>query len=76
LYEEEVDFVNDPDKMTEFPYTLRSAVCFWSLHKLPQLADKGEAAQDVDRITKVINAKTNSYADRRKNFATALKIFT
>jgi putative chitinase len=77
LYEDDtIDFVNKPDLVMEFPYTLRSAICYWLINKLPSLADRGKLPQDVDRITKVVNAKTDSYNARQKNFAAALDAFT
>ena len=55
-----------------FPYTVRSAVCFWIEHGLQNLADGGKTDENVDRITKVINKDTDSYANRRANFKAAL----
>ena len=45
LYGDAVDFEADPDKMEDFPYTVRSAVCFWIEHGLQYLADKPPASQ-------------------------------
>lgn len=70
-----VDFVDDPDAMGVFPGSVRSAVAFWVMNGLHKLADRGTTGADVDRITAVINAKTDSYADRRANFITALNAF-
>lgn len=70
-----VDFVANPDAVASFPGSLRSAVGYWILRGLHNLADKGVAGADVDRITTVINSKTDSYADRRANFALALNAF-
>ena len=66
------DFVANPDLMAGFPGAVRSAVGFWVLHGLPALADMGTGDADIDRITAIINLHTDSYADRRSNFATAL----
>ena len=71
LYGDAVDFEADPDKMEDFPYTVRSAVCFWIEHGLQYLADKGEIDANVDSITQAINLDTDSYANRRANFKTA-----
>ena len=77
LYEDDtIDFVNKPDLVMEFPYSLRSAVCFWLIHSLPALADRGKLPQDVDRITRVVNKNTDSYNARQKNFAAALEAFS
>jgi putative chitinase len=67
-----VDFVANPDAMASFPGTIRSAVGFWVRNGLPALANQGGTAADVDRITRVINSSTDSYAARRQNFALAL----
>lgn len=75
LYGDAVDFEANPEKMEEFPFTVRSAVCFWIEHGLQSLADKGETDAAVDSITEVINLNTDSYANRRSNFKTALDAF-
>ncbi|MBB3194045.1 glycoside hydrolase family 19 protein [Roseateles terrae] len=71
----QVDFEKTPELMGEFPYAVRSAVCFWLDHKLHELADMGDKPADVDRITKVINLHTKSYAARRENFTTTHATF-
>lgn len=70
-----VDFEATPDLMADFPYSLRSAVCFWIENKLPALADAGSGDAQVDAITAVINQDTDSYAARRAHFATAWVAF-
>lgn len=71
----DVDFVANPDLVGTFPYTVRSAVCFWIQHGLPKLADNGSTDADVDAITAVINKNTNSYDQRRENFQQAVQAF-
>jgi hypothetical protein len=71
----EVDFEMSPELLEQFPYTIRSAVCFWNLHKLYCLADHGPDPRNVDEITAVINKLTNSYENRRRNFAQAYSVF-
>jgi predicted chitinase len=68
-----VDFVADPDSMAALPGSIRSAVGFWVENGLPAVANKGGTAADVDAVTHVINAKTDSYADRRQNFTLAMQ---
>ena len=75
LYGGAVDFVADPDKMVDFPYDVRSAVCYWIMNGLQHLADRGKTDANVDSITQVINRKTTTYADRRTNFKTANDAF-
>ena len=70
-----VDFVTNPDQVASFPFSVRSAVCFWTQHGLPALADQGSSDLNVDAITAVINKGTDSYGDRRDNFHKAIKVF-
>lgn len=70
-----VDFVANPELVATFPYTVRSAVCFWIQHGLPEKADNGSADANVDAITAVINKNTDSYDERRENFHKAWQIF-
>jgi putative chitinase len=67
-YSDKVDFVANPELLEQFPYNVRSAVCFWNSHGLPKLADAGDKPADVDAITAVVNKHTKSYAARRSNF--------
>lgn len=71
-----VDFEATPEKLADFPYSLRSAVCFWVQNKLHLKADVGSSDADVDAITSVVNKATSSYAQRRENFATAFAAFS
>lgn len=71
-----IDFETTPQLMSEFPYSVRSAVCFWVGHRLHKLADHGHAPADVDRITAVVNLRTDSYENRRNNFTVANHVFS
>lgn len=71
----QISFVAEPGIVAKFPYSLRSAVCFWTLHRLHLLADKGHGDDEVDRITSVVNKKTKSYPARREHFRQAYRIF-
>lgn len=64
----DVDFEQSPDRMESFPFYLRSAVCFWIMHGLEKMADKGATDAVVDSITAVINKRTDSYGARRDHF--------
>ena len=70
-----VDFVGQPDAMGAFPGALRSAIGFWTMNKLPALADRGAQDADIDRITAVVNLRTDSYVQRRANFRACLNAF-
>jgi len=63
-----VDFEQNPELVKDFPYSARSAVCFWVMNGLPTVADRGSGDADVDAVTAVVNAGTNSYGDRRAHF--------
>jgi len=69
------DFVANPDQVASFPYSVRSAVCFWIQHGLPALADHGSSDLNVDAITAVVNKGTDSYGERRNNFHQAFQVF-
>lgn len=66
-----LDFEQAPQKLEEFPYDLRSAICFWVMNGLPTKADRGSTDGDVDAVTAVINKLTNTYAERRAHFHAA-----
>lgn len=70
-----VDLEANPALVSEFPYSVRAAVCFWLEHGCPALADKGSKPEDVDRITAVVNKGTKSYEHRRSHFVDAWKAF-
>jgi len=65
------DYVANPALMEQFPHTVRAAVCYWIQNGLDKKADLGSQDADVDRITRVINSKTDTYDERRANFKVA-----
>ena len=75
IYGDGADFVVNPELMEKFPYTVRSAVCYWIENKLDKLADKGDKPENVDAITAVINKSTDSYGNRRGNFVLTYATF-
>lgn len=67
--EGKVDFINDPDKVCEFPYFIRSAVWFWIARSIYSKADNGARDSDIDAITEKVNGDAkDAAADRRHNF--------
>jgi predicted chitinase len=62
------DFISNSDLVAEIKYATRSAIYFWIANGLPELADEGFADGVVDKITAVINLKTDSYTARSSNF--------
>ena len=86
---ESVDFLSNPDLVSKFPYSLRSAVFFWVVNNCWDAADGGIGDSVVDRVTKIVNpgeisnheaGKYKSIEDpvliRRKNVKLAYAAFT
>lgn len=66
--QEVVDFETNPDLLVQPKYAARSAAYFWVDRNLPEKADQGETATQVNAITEVVNLHTDSYAARVENF--------
>lgn len=49
------DFEASPDLLTEFPYSLRSAVWFWAGNGCMKPADTGITDTNVDSVTAIVN---------------------
>ncbi len=64
-----VDFVNNPDWLTQPQYLLEAAGWFWKKNRLNDLADK----DDVRAISKSINGGYNGLADREHNLSVLKK---
>jgi putative chitinase len=73
----DIDFLANPDAAKQFPYTVRSAVCYWLWNKLPARADLGSTDANVNAITDVINRNTDqdSRQNRINNFKLAYGVF-
>ncbi|CAQ85071.1 chitinase class i family protein, partial [Photorhabdus asymbiotica] len=63
-----IDFLDEPSKLEEAVYCIRSAVYFWLRENLFKIADQGNDDSTVDKITAKINFHTDSYEERRKQF--------
>ncbi|EJL88213.1 hypothetical protein [Pantoea sp. GM01] len=63
-----VNFVEEPVKLEEAKYCVRSAIYFWLREELFKIADEGNNGSIVDRITAKVNLHTDSYAKRRGHF--------
>lgn len=50
------DFLNAPDLVGRFPYTLRSAVYFWVDNDCWKAADSGVTNEAIDAVTKIVNS--------------------
>lgn len=53
---EQIDFVANPDLVSQFPYSVRSAVVFWLKNECWKAADKGMNDASVDAVTKIVNS--------------------
>jgi predicted chitinase len=68
--EDKVNFVENPDLLTQIKYATRSAINFWLSKKIYEIADKGPTPQVVNLVTDIVNKGTQSRGDRVKNFET------
>lgn len=59
-----IDFINNPDLLSQEVNAMISAVWYWNKNKLNSLAD----ANDITKITKRINGGLNGFADRNAKF--------
>lgn len=53
---QKVDFVESPDLVAQFPYTLRSAVYFWLSTGCWRAADGGINEVSIDAVTSIVNS--------------------
>jgi len=60
-----IDFVNNPDMLSQEANAMISAVWYWNKHKLNSLAD----LNDITKITKKINGGLNAFEDRKRLFS-------
>ncbi len=70
-----VDFVTYPEALTTVLGGMLSAMAFWSMNDISQKADGGSEGANVDAVTRVINALTKSYPERRSSFDRAKTAF-
>ncbi|WP_157662687.1 hypothetical protein [Sulfuriferula sp. AH1] len=56
LWGEDVDFIAHPDKVSEMPYAIRSAVVFWVYKHCWQAADAGMNDAAIDAVTHIVNS--------------------
>ena len=66
--EDIVNFEENPELLTQPKYAVRSAAYFWVTRGIPEIADKGAKANQVNAITAIVNKNTDSYAKRVANF--------
>jgi predicted chitinase len=70
-----IDIIKRQDDILTIRGALISAMAFWSMNGLHNLAAKGGMDKVVDSITAKVNFYTDSYAERKGNFKTTKKIF-
>ena len=63
-YQEEVDFLKNPELVAKPPYNARSAIYFWDDHNLYKYADK----DDANAISRIVNPGDISTFPRRKQY--------
>ena len=63
-YQEEVDFLKNPELVAKPPYNARSAIYFWDDHNLYKYADK----DDANAISRILNPGDISTFPRRKQY--------
>lgn len=56
LWGEDIDFIAHPDKVSEMPYAIRSAVVFWVYKHCWQAADAGMNDAAIDAVTHIVNS--------------------
>lgn len=59
----DVDFVSDPEMVTQGGYPGLVSVLYWADHNLNAIADMGDG-EPYEPITRAINGGTNGFADR------------
>lgn len=62
------DFLLNPEKVMEFPYSLRFATWFWVSKKIYFKADEGVTGAAVAAVTRIINPPQHNLAQLTKNF--------
>jgi len=83
-----INFVEKPELLSEWPYTLRSAISYWVRNECYKIADNGIDDKSIDGVTKKINpgeidknlagsyeGKTNPVVNRRSYVKLAYKSF-
>lgn len=65
---ENINFIDNPEKLEEPKYAARSAIYFWLKNSLYEIAEHGVEPNNVNSITAIINQYTSSYAERRNQF--------
>jgi predicted chitinase len=64
--DEDLDFENNPDLLTQIKYAVRSAAFFWVTNGLHVQADLGPTSQTVEKITDIVNFHTDSNSRNKR----------
>lgn len=65
------NFEIEPERLSEFPWALLSALVYWDTHKLNRLADN----DDIRSITRVVNGGLLGFSDRKIYLERAKRIW-
>lgn len=65
----------DASNINNYREGVIASMAYWHYSGLNARADMGTGEAEVNSITSVINSRTNSYAERRQHFRTALTAF-
>ncbi|MHC8384670.1 glycoside hydrolase family 19 protein [Pseudomonas sp. LB3P14] len=74
LPEETIDIVANPDQLLDTKTGLLSAMGFWEWQHLNNKVAPN--VESTDNITKIVNLKTESYAERRTHFTEIYQVFS
>jgi predicted chitinase len=74
LPEETIDIVANPDQLLDTKIGLLSAMGFWEWQHLNNKVAPN--VESTDNITKIVNLKTESYAERRTHFTEIYQVFS
>ena len=68
------DFVNQPEKVNEMPYAVRSAIWFWLNHRV-YTGDRGNGYADVVLVTAKVNGRDMGLPERQSAYRICEEVF-
>lgn len=72
LPEEVINIVSNPNQLLDTKIGFVSAMGFWEWQNINVIAGADE--ESTDKITRIVNSKTDTYAERRENFSKIYKV--
>lgn len=82
IWDQDIDFIANPELVSALPYSIRSAVSFWLAGRCWAVADGGMEDSVIDSVTRIVNsgeiAKHNAgdYKDPNKNPVLLRRIYS